>query len=124
MAQILIAGVVLDSRKRVLYSLQSVRGIGRTTAQKLCALADVDAEKRTQQLTSSEVKRLNDGIKQMQLVIEGDLRQEHALNIQMLKQLNSYVGKRHRLGLTVHGQSTHSNAKTGKKRVSERFREE
>jgi small subunit ribosomal protein S13 len=108
-----IAGVDLPREKRIEISLQYIYGIGKTTAQKLCAQAEVNVTTRTKDLTDDEVRRLRDAIEQS-LKVEGDLRREISLNIKRLMDLGCYRGLRHRKGLPVRGQRTHTNARTRK----------
>ena len=108
-----IAGVDLPREKRIEISLQYIYGIGKTTAQKLCAQAEVAVTTRTKDLTDDEVRRLRDAIEQS-VKVEGDLRRETSLNIKRLMDLGCYRGLRHRKGLPVRGQRTHTNARTRK----------
>ena len=108
-----IAGVDLPREKRIEISLQYIYGIGKTTAKKLCAQAEVAVTTRTKDLTDDEVRRLRDAIEQS-LKVEGDLRRETSLNIKRLMDLGCYRGLRHRKGLPVRGQRTHTNARTRK----------
>jgi small subunit ribosomal protein S13 len=108
-----IAGVDLPREKRIEISLQYIFGIGKTSAQKICAGASVDVRTRTKDLTDDEVRRLREGIEQS-FKVEGDLRRETSLNIKRLMDLGCYRGLRHRKGLPVRGQRTHTNARTRK----------
>jgi small subunit ribosomal protein S13 len=108
-----IAGVDLPREKRIEISLQYIYGIGKTTAQKICAKAEVSTVTRTKDLTDDEVRRLREVIEQAYKV-EGDLRRETSLNIKRLMDLGCYRGLRHRKGLPVRGQRTHTNARTRK----------
>ena len=108
-----IAGVDLPREKRIEVSLQYIYGIGRTTAKVLCEKAKVDVATRTKDLTDDEVRRIRETIEQS-LKVEGDLRREISMNIKRLMDLGCYRGLRHRKGLPVRGQRTHTNARTRK----------
>ena len=108
-----IAGVDLPREKRIEISLQYIYGIGKTTAQKICAQAEVLTVTRTKDLTDDEVRRIRETIDQ-NVKVEGDLRREVSLNIKRLMDLGCYRGLRHRRGLPVRGQRTHTNARTRK----------
>ena len=108
-----IAGVDLPRRKPTWVALTYIFGIGHTTAKKICAQAQVDGAQKIDQLSDQEVVRLRqtitDGFR-----VEGDLRRETAMNIKRLMDLGLYRGVRHRRGLPVRGQRTHTNARTRK----------
>jgi small subunit ribosomal protein S13 len=108
-----IAGVDLPREKRIEISLQYIYGIGKTTAKKICASANVAVTTRTKDLTDDEVRRIRDAI-EADYKVEGDLRRETSLNIKRLMDLGCYRGLRHRKGLPVRGQRTHTNARTRK----------
>ena len=108
-----IAGVDLPRDKRIEISLTYIYGIGLTTAQKILAIADVNTDTRTRDLTEDEVVRLRDAIDK-NAVVEGDLRREVQMNIKRLVDIGCYRGRRHRLGLPVRGQNTKNNARTRK----------
>jgi small subunit ribosomal protein S13 len=108
-----IAGVDLPREKRIEVSLQYIYGIGRTTAKVLCEKAKIDVATRTKDLTDDEVRRIREAIEQS-LKVEGDLRREISMNIKRLMDLGCYRGLRHRKGLPVRGQRTHTNARTRK----------
>ena len=108
-----IAGVDLPRDKRIEISLTYIYGIGLTTAQKMLAIADVNPDTRTRDLTEDEVVRLRDAIDK-NAVVEGDLRREIQMNIKRLVDIGCYRGRRHRLGLPVRGQNTKNNARTRK----------
>jgi small subunit ribosomal protein S13 len=108
-----IAGVDLPREKRIEVSLQYIYGIGRTTAKVLCETAKVDVATRTKDLTDDEVRRIREAIEQS-IKVEGDLRREISMNIKRLMDLGCYRGLRHRKGLPVRGQRTHTNARTRK----------
>ena len=108
-----IAGVDLPAEKRIEISLQYIYGIGRTTAQRLLEKAGVDPAKRTKDLNDDEVRHIRETI-EANLQVEGDLRRETSMNIKRLMDLGCYRGLRHRKGLPVRGQRTHTNARTRK----------
>lgn len=113
-----IAGVDLPREKRLEIGLTYIHGIGRTTAQKMCAELAIDENTRIRDLTDEEVSRIRSYI-QGNLQVEGDLRRETAQNIKRKMEIGSYQGIRHRRGLPVRGQRTHTNARTRKgKRVA------
>ncbi|MCC7271324.1 MAG: 30S ribosomal protein S13 [Alphaproteobacteria bacterium] len=108
-----IAGVNIPNQKRVEIALTYIHGIGRTTAHQICAKVGVAPEQRVHQLTEDEVLRIREMIDR-DLRVEGDLRREVAMNIKRLMDLGCYRGLRHRRGLPVRGQRTHTNARTRK----------
>lgn len=108
-----ISGVDIPRNKRVKVALTYIYGIGPTTALRVCKEANVDGATRVQQLTEGEVARIRSVI-ETQVQVEGDLRKEVAMNIKRLMDLNTYRGLRHRRGLPVRGQRTHTNARTRK----------
>ena len=108
-----IAGVDLPREKRIEVALQYIYGIGKATAQAICEKANVKVETRTKDLTDDEIKRIREAIEQSYKV-EGDLRREISMNIKRLMDLGCYRGLRHRRGLPVRGQRTHTNARTRK----------
>ena len=108
-----IAGVDLPARKRAAIGLTYIYGIGRTRALSLLHRASVDAEKKVSDLTEDEVNRIRTLIEN-EGSVEGDLRKELSMNVKRLIEMGSYRGLRHRRGLPVHGQRTHTNARTRK----------
>ena len=108
-----IAGVNIPTNKRVEVALTYIHGIGRTTARQVCANANIPAERRVNELTDAEVGQIREIIDQ-NLVVEGDLRREVAMNIKRLMDMGCNRGIRHRKGLPVRGQNTHNNARTRK----------
>lgn len=108
-----IAGVDLPKDKRVEIALTYIYGIGRPSANKILEKANVNRDTKVNKLTETEVVRIRDIIDQEQRV-EGDLRREVATNIKRLMDIGSYRGLRHRRSLPVHGQRTHTNARTRK----------
>ncbi|OGP75972.1 MAG: 30S ribosomal protein S13 [Deltaproteobacteria bacterium RBG_16_49_23] len=108
-----IAGVDLPKDKRVEVALTYIYGIGRPSANKILEKANVNRNTKVNQLTESEVIRIRD-IMDQEHRVEGDLRREVATNIKRLMDIGSYRGFRHRRSLPVHGQRTHTNARTRK----------
>jgi small subunit ribosomal protein S13 len=108
-----IAGVNIPSGKPVGIALTYIYGIGRTSAEKILAVADVPFGRRVNDLSDAEVGRLRESIDRNYRV-EGDLRRDVAMNIKRLMDLGCYKGLRHRRGLPVNGQRTHTNARTRK----------
>ncbi len=108
-----IAGVDLPRDKRVEISLTYIFGIGRTTSRNILANCQIDPNTKVRNLTDEEVVRLRSYIDQ-NLKVEGDLRREVAQNIKRKMEIGCYQGLRHRVGLPVRGQRTHTNARTRK----------
>ena len=108
-----IAGVNIPTQKRVEISLTYIHGIGRQKASEICELVGIPSERRVNELTDDEVVRIREAIDREYLV-EGDLRREVAMNVKRLMDLGCYRGMRHRKGLPVNGQRTHTNARTRK----------
>jgi small subunit ribosomal protein S13 len=108
-----IAGVDLPRNKRIEISLTYIYGIGRTLAGKICDKASIESGTKTDQLSESEVIKLREIIER-DYKVEGDLRREVSQNIKMLMDIGCYRGLRHRRGLPVRGQRTHTNARTRK----------
>ena len=108
-----IAGVNIPTNKRVEIALTYIHGIGRTKARQITSKLGIDSSRRVHQLTDDEVLRIREFIDR-DFVVEGDLRRETAMNIKRLMDLACYRGLRHRKGLPVRGQRTHTNARTRK----------
>jgi len=108
-----IAGVDLPAKKRAEIGLTYIYGIGRTRSKSLLHRANVDPDKKVGELTEEEVNRLRQ-ILEAEGAVEGDLRKEISLNVKRLIEMGSYRGLRHRRGLPVRGQRTHTNARTRK----------
>ena len=108
-----ISGVDIPREKRLEISLTYIFGIGRTTAQQICAATDIDPNTRVRDLTDEEVSRIRGYIDQS-LKVEGDLRREVSQDIKRKMEIGCYEGLRHRKGLPVHGQRTRTNARTRK----------
>ena len=108
-----ISGVDIPREKRLEISLTYIYGIGRTTSQQICAAADLDVNTRVRDLTEEEVARIRTYV-DANLKVEGDLRRDVAQDIKRKMEIGSYQGVRHRRGLPVRGQRTHTNARTRK----------
>ena len=108
-----IEGVDLPRQKTVWIALTYIFGIGQTLSKQVLEKAGVDASTRVFQLTDHEVARIRETI-QVSVRVEGDLRKKVAMDIKRLIDLNTYRGSRHRRGLPVRGQRTHTNARTRK----------
>ena len=108
-----IAGVNIPTAKRVVIALQYIHGIGPTKANEICDKAGITLDRRVNTLNDEEVLRIREAIDR-DYVVEGDLRREVAMNIKRLMDLGCYRGLRHRRGLPVRGQRTHTNARTRK----------
>ena len=108
-----IAGVNIPTNKRVVIALQYIHGIGPRKANEIMAKVGIPDERRVAQLTDQEVLQIREVIDR-DYVVEGDLRREVAMNIKRLMDLGCYRGLRHRRGLPVRGQRTHTNARTRK----------
>ena len=108
-----IAGIDLPREKRIEIGLTYIYGIGRTSANKILELAQIDPDTRVKDLTDEQEAKLRDVIDK-NFTIEGDLRREVALNIKRLTEIGCYRGTRHRRGLPVRGQRSKTNARTRK----------
>ena len=108
-----IAGVNIPTNKRVLIALTYIHGIGRTKAKELVDALGIGEARRVNDLTDAEVLKIREYI-DANLSVEGDLRRETTMNIKRLMDLGCYRGLRHRRGLPVRGQRTHTNARTRK----------
>ena len=109
-----IAGVDLPREKRVQVGLTYVYGIGQTTANKILEATGINPDTRVKDLTLEEEAKIRDYIDQANIIVEGDLRRNVALDIKRLVEIGCYRGVRHRRGLPVHGQRTKTNARTRK----------
>jgi small subunit ribosomal protein S13 len=118
-----LAGVDIPRDKRVVISLTYIHGIGRTTSEKLLKMANVSPDTRVKELGDEEVGRLRQIIERLssdkEIMVEGDLRREVAMNIKRLQEIGTYRGMRHRRGLPTRGQRTRTNgrARRGPKRA-------
>ena len=108
-----IAGVNIPTHKRVHISLTYIHGIGRTSAVDICKAVGIDLSRRVNELSDAEVLAMREHI-DANLMVEGDLRRDTQMNIKRLMDLGCYRGLRHRRGLPVRGQRTHTNARTRK----------
>ena len=108
-----IAGVNIPTNKRVVIALRYIHGIGPVNAREICKKGNIAENKRVNQLTDAEVLQIREIIDR-DYVVEGDLRRDTAMNIKRLMDLGCYRGLRHRRGLPVRGQRTHTNARTRK----------
>ena len=108
-----IAGINLPTNKRVIIALQYIHGIGPAHAQQIVTKVGIDEQRRIQDLSDNEVLQIREAI-DADYTVEGDLRRETAMNIKRLMDLGCYRGLRHRKGLPVRGQRTHTNARTRK----------
>ena len=108
-----IAGVNIPTNKRVVIALRYIHGIGPAKAVEICEAVGIAAERRVHELSDSEVIQIRETIDD-KYQVEGDLRRETAMNIKRLMDLGCYRGLRHRRGLPVRGQRTHTNARTRK----------
>lgn len=108
-----IAGVDLPRNKRMEVALTYIYGIGRVAAKKVCEQCDIDINKKSDDLTESEITKIREALDK-NFQVEGDLRREVSLSIKRLVDLGCYRGVRHKKGLPVRGQRTHSNARTRK----------
>src|SRR5882757_9475602 len=113
MAVARIAGVNIPTNKRVIIALQYIHGIGAKHASEIITKVGLDPSRRANELSDAEVLQIREAIDR-DYVVEGDLRREVAMNIKRLMDLGSYRGLRHRKGLPVRGQRTHTNARTRK----------
>ena len=108
-----IAGVNIPTNKRVVIALQYIHGIGAKFVSEICQKVNIPAERRVNQMTDAEILQIREAIDRDYLV-EGDLRRDVSTNIKRLMDLGCYRGLRHRRGLPVRGQRTHTNARTRK----------
>jgi small subunit ribosomal protein S13 len=108
-----IAGVNIPTNKRVIIALQYIHGIGPSFASEIVTKTNIPLERRVSELSDAEILRIREAIDK-DYQVEGDLRRETQLNIKRLMDLGCYRGLRHRRGLPVRGQRTHTNARTRK----------
>ena len=108
-----ISGINIPTNKRVVIALTYIHGIGNNAAKKICESVGIEQTKRVNELDDSEVMSVREHI-DSNLMVEGDLRREKSMNIKRLMDLGCYRGLRHRRGLPVRGQRTHTNARTRK----------
>ncbi len=110
-----IAGIDIPKNKHIVISLTYIFGIGRSTARAILKQLNIDEARKTQELTEEEVVKIREYVDN-QIKVEGDLKREVSQNIKRLIEINSYRGIRHKRGLPVRGQRTHTNARTRKGR--------
>ncbi len=108
-----IAGVNIPTNKRVIIALQYIHGIGKAKAREIIEKANIPEERRVNELSDAQVLQIRETIDR-DYMVEGDLRREASMNIKRLMDLGCYRGLRHRRGLPVRGQRTHTNARTRK----------
>ena len=108
-----IAGVNIPTNKRVIIALQYIHGIGKAKAREIIEKANIPEERRVNELSDAQVLQIRETIDR-DYMVEGDLRREGSMNIKRLMDLGCYRGLRHRRGLPVRGQRTHTNARTRK----------
>ncbi len=118
-----IAGIDIPRDKRIVISLTSIYGVGKTTAQKVLETAGVSEDTRVRDLTEGELGKIRQAVEEY--TIEGDLRRETSLDIKRLTEIGSYRGIRHRRGLPTRGQKTKNNSRTrkGPRKVVSRSKE-
>ena len=109
-----IAGVNIPTNKRVTIALRYIHGIGPAKAEEICVKVGIQAERRVADLTDQEILKIRESIDADHMV-EGDLRREVGQNVKRLMDMGNYRGLRHRRGLPVRGQRTHTNAKSSRK---------
>jgi small subunit ribosomal protein S13 len=108
-----IAGVDLPRHKHIVYALPYLYGIGKTAARAICDKTGIAPNRMTEELTENEIRKIRE-VLEADYKVEGDLRREQQMNIKRLMDLGCYRGLRHRRGLPVNGQRTHTNARTRK----------
>ena len=108
-----IAGVDLPRHKHIAFALPYLYGVGRALAREICKKTNIPPNKLTEELTENEIKKIRE-LLEGEYKVEGDLRREVQMNIKRLMDLGCYRGLRHRRGLPVNGQRTHTNARTRK----------
>ena len=108
-----IAGVDLPRHKHIVYALPYLFGVGQKLAREICVKAGIPGNKMTEELTENEIKKIRE-LLETEYKVEGDLRREVQTNIKRLMDIGCYRGLRHRRGLPVNGQRTHTNARTRK----------
>ena len=108
-----IAGVNIPTNKRVIIALQYIHGIGKAKAREIVEKANIPEDRRVNELSDAQVLQIRETIDR-DYMVEGDLRREASMNIKRLMDLGCYRGLRHRRGLPVRGQRTHTNARTRK----------
>lgn len=109
-----LLGVEIPNEKKIEYSLPYIYGIGLPLSRRILALANIDPNLRAGELTDEQIALITQTVQGMKIVIEGDLRREQQMHMKRLLSINCYRGNRHRRGLPVRGQRTHTNARTRK----------
>jgi len=109
-----IAGVNIPTNKRVIIALTYIHGIGPAISEAICEKVGIEAERRVHDLSDADIANLRDAITGGDYLVEGDLRRQTSMNIKRLMDMGNYRGLRHRRGLPVRGQRTHTNARTRK----------
>ena len=107
-----LIGIDLPKKKKIIYALTYIHGIGLASAKKIIKLAGIEAGVETDKLTTEQIILLRETLENIDLKLEGDLRRFNGLNIKRLNEINCYRGKRHRQSLPVRGQRTRTNART------------
>jgi small subunit ribosomal protein S13 len=106
-----LVGIDLPQKKKIAYALTYIHGIGLSSAKKIIEIANINAETRTDDLTTEQIIALREALENVDLKLEGDLRRFNGLNIKRLNEINCQRGKRHRNSLPVRGQRTRTNAR-------------
>ena len=106
-----LVGVDLPKKKKILYALTYIHGIGLTSAKTIIQMADIDKDIRVNEVTTEQAIALRQTLEELDLKLEGDLRRFNGLNIKRLNEINCHRGKRHRNNLPVRGQRTRTNAR-------------
>jgi len=109
-----LLGVEIPNEKKIEYSLPYIYGIGLPLSRRIIALANIDPNLRAGELSDDQIALITQTVQGMKIVIEGDLRREQQMHMKRLLSINCYRGNRHRRGLPVRGQRTHTNARTRK----------
>ena len=109
-----LLGVEIPNEKKIEYSLPYIYGIGLPLSRKILAITKIDPNIRAGELTDEQISQITQVVQGMKIVIEGDLRREIQMHMKRILGINCYRGLRHRRGLPVHGQRTHTNARTRK----------
>lgn len=113
-----VAGVNLPPNKHIEIALTYIYGVGRVTAKKICEILSIPFSKKVKDFTEEEAEKIRKEVAKFK--VEGDLRRQVAMNIKRKIDIGCYQGRRHKLGLPVHGQRTHTNARTrkGRRRIA------
>ena len=109
-----LLGVEIPNEKKIEYSLPYIYGIGLPLSRKILSATKIDPNIRTGELTDEQIAQITQVVQAMKIVHEGDLRREQQMHMKRILGINCYRGQRHRRGLPVHGQRTHTNARTRK----------